>query len=1189
MNIIARIFKILFHPKSVVLLVAAALVALLLRFGGRFGITGHLRLYLIIGIIVVALVAEIVMTLRRRRKSEQVEVSLIQEADASVADAGADQKRAREAARQELLAALAALKRTSVAGGVGGGAALHALPWFMVLGAGNSGKSTLVRNSGLRVPGRQPGDMKAIGSSRHCEWWFTNQAVLLEADRRFADPAQDKATERDWGAFLEQLRKTRQPALNGVVVTISAEDLSRGDSARLDAQIQLLRRRLDDLSRGLRLVFPVYVVVTKIDLIHGFGEFFGDLTGAARDQVWGATLSGALMAETAPEKLFDQEFQLLFHTLLKRRMPRLVREERLDRMGGIYLFPLEFHALRVRLRRCIQGLLAPGAYEHGPLLRGLYFASGGGGGQPSEVVLTEVSRVIGLPTDPFGPYASYGSGPGGANDPYGARGGQAAGGAPAPPYFLANLFLNVIIPDYAIARPSAGATQRFRRTHLIAAAAAGLLLLLSGVWMTTSFVGNRRLLREAQRVALDTRADPATPRTPGELRLQLQQLDPLRRQLERLDERDARAGFRLGLGLYQGREVNRQARRRYLDGLARALVVPSREKLGRELAAPEARASWEAFYEPYVAYRMLCDPALGDAPLLTGQLGHLWRGRGGGGDSAELLTLIQQHVAFAWTHKEDLAPCRVAPSSDLAYRFRGLWEASSRADLLFTALTDAASRETGPFTLASVPDAPLLLVAADGAQEGPRVEGAFTVAGWEKIRASLAKTGNQALPAWLMADLPGGGRGAADPSRFLSWYVREYIERWNRFLAAVAVSRQGGMIETVDRLEELARDDSPFYRLLQEAARNVDFDSQLKGDERATYGRLLDIDAAFATLRAFARQAGDVGPEGSRAGDYHAAFTKLAAKVAELPGAGDTGRRALELTREIDQKPDSEDHVFGHLQGIANRFCGLSRTGESASNEALRTFLRGPAQVALRACRGESFGRLDESWQRQVLEPYRSLASKYPFDRTSRIDVTIDEFGRFFGGARGTLKAFTDQQLPQYAASGDGAGAGDAGLSPEMRKALDAAAAIRRAFGLENADEPRLSFDIQPCQVTLPAQSSILKIGNSDPIEYSNGGRKWRTYEWPDRGGERAARVALHLRDGSEPENVQDGFWALFRLLDSATVTPQADGKVRLEWALDDGSGGRHLARYDLDPRARDNPFVPGFFAQFRLPASLGQ
>jgi type VI protein secretion system component VasK len=160
-----------------------------------------------------------------------------------------------------------------------------------------------------------------------------------------------------------------------------------------------------------------------------------------------------------------------------------------------------------------------------------------------------------------------------------------------------------------------------------------------------------------------------------------------------------------------------------------------------------------------------------------------------------------------------------------------------------------------------------------------------------------------------------------------------------------------------------------------------------------------------------------------------------------------------------------------------------------------------------------------------------------------------------------------------------------------MKKALDAAAAIRRAFGLENADEPRLSFDIRPRQVTPPAQYSSLKIGNSAPIEYSSGsgGRKFWPFQWPDLGGEQAARVALHLRDGSEPENAQDGVWALFRLLDTATVTPQDGGLVRLEWALEDGSGQRQPASYDLQPRARENPFAPGFFEQFKLPASLGQ
>jgi len=203
--------------------------------------------------------------------------------------------------------------------------------------------------------------------------------------------------------------------------------------------------------------------------------------------------------------------------------------------------------------------------------------------------------------------------------------------------------------------------------------------------------------------------------------------------------------------------------------------------------------------------------------------------------------------------------------------------------------------------------------------------------------------------------------------------------------------------------------------------------------------------------------------------------------------------------------------------------------------------------------------------------------------------VTVDEFGGFFGGVQGALKLFTDKQLPQYSAQSDGAGDGDAGISPELKQALDTAAAIRRAFGLENADKPQLTFDIRPRQVTPPAQYSILKIGNIAPKEYRGGGRQFWFYQWPDLGGEQAARVALHLRDGSEPENVQVGVWAFFRLLDMATVTLQGDGLTRVAWAIEDGSGHRQLVSYDLQPRARDNPFAPGFFQEFKLPARLGQ
>ena len=47
------------------------------------------------------------------------------------------------------------------------------------------------------------------------------------------------------------------------------------------------RRRLDELNRELRISLPVYLMVTKCDLVAGFTEYFDDLAQEGRAQVWG--------------------------------------------------------------------------------------------------------------------------------------------------------------------------------------------------------------------------------------------------------------------------------------------------------------------------------------------------------------------------------------------------------------------------------------------------------------------------------------------------------------------------------------------------------------------------------------------------------------------------------------------------------------------------------------------------------------------------------------------------------------------------------------------------------------------------------------------------------------------------------------------------------------------------------------
>ena len=106
---------------------------------------------------------------------------------------------------------------------------LYQLPWYMIIGAPGAGKTTALVNSGLQFPladkfGKAA--LRGIGGTRNCDWWFTNDAVLLDTAGRYA--TQESQQERDaseWHHFLALPCKYRgrQPT-NGVIVTLSVAD-----------------------------------------------------------------------------------------------------------------------------------------------------------------------------------------------------------------------------------------------------------------------------------------------------------------------------------------------------------------------------------------------------------------------------------------------------------------------------------------------------------------------------------------------------------------------------------------------------------------------------------------------------------------------------------------------------------------------------------------------------------------------------------------------------------------------------------------------------------------------------------------------------------------------------------------------------------------------------------------------------
>jgi type VI secretion system protein ImpL len=85
--------------------------------------------------------------------------------------------------------------------------ALQQLPWYMFVGAPGSGKTTALQHSGLTFPlaeamGKTA--LRGVGGTRHCDWWFTDEAVLLDTAGRYT--TQDSHGDVDKAAWSGAVR-----------------------------------------------------------------------------------------------------------------------------------------------------------------------------------------------------------------------------------------------------------------------------------------------------------------------------------------------------------------------------------------------------------------------------------------------------------------------------------------------------------------------------------------------------------------------------------------------------------------------------------------------------------------------------------------------------------------------------------------------------------------------------------------------------------------------------------------------------------------------------------------------------------------------------------------------------------------------------------------------------------------------
>ena len=213
---------------------------------------------------------EPVLDILRRRRERKLESRRRRDGHPRVSTTARAKKQRRFAERMST--ALALLKKARGTRGY-----LYEQPWYAIIGPPGAGKTTALLNSGLKFPLADEmgqGAVAGVGGTRLCDWWFTENAVLIDTAGRYTTQDSNAAVDRaGWHAFLDLLRRTRprQP-LNGVIVAIALSDIAEAPSKERTAHAAEIRRRIKELESRLGVRMPVYALFTKADLIAGFTD-----------------------------------------------------------------------------------------------------------------------------------------------------------------------------------------------------------------------------------------------------------------------------------------------------------------------------------------------------------------------------------------------------------------------------------------------------------------------------------------------------------------------------------------------------------------------------------------------------------------------------------------------------------------------------------------------------------------------------------------------------------------------------------------------------------------------------------------------------------------------------------------------------------------------------------------------------
>jgi type VI secretion system protein ImpL len=1166
--------------------VGVAILALLVWFFGPLlpWLEGWIsRLAIVLVLLAIWIAANLTLHFIHRGREQKLEKG-VTEKQADETDRGSE-----EAAvlGERMATALALLKKARGTRGY-----LYEQPWYAIIGPPGAGKTTALLNSGLKFPLASEmgqGAVAGVGGTRLCDWWFTENAVLIDTAGRYTTQDSNAAVDRaGWEAFLDLLRRTRprQP-LNGVIVAIALTDIAAAPQNERLAHARAVRRRIKELEERLNIRLPVYLVFTKSDLISGFGEFFDDLDRDQREQVWGVTFPYGKAATTPPVSQFPEELQLIVGRLNDRLFDRLQAEQSPDRRALIASFPTQIASLAQPLQGFLTEAFGGSRLDPAPFLRGVYFASGTQEGSPIDRLTGVMMRAFGLDQ----------------------RRAAALRPVQGRSYFLGHLVSRVIFGEAMLV--SEPPSARLRRMVVRSAAYAAVALLTLGVagWLVYNRSTSERevvamatALDTYEKIAKETAFDPVND-------ADLPKLVPLLDAARDLAG-SAKAGSPLlaGFDLSQTEKLRSGASGVYRHALGYALLPRLIWRLEAQMRGYFTQP--EFLYEATRVYLMLGGQGPLDKSLVKEWMTYDWQAQYSGAGNLAVVADLQTHLDALLAQ-----PLPAVPLDDaLIAKARTTFSRVSLASRAYSRIKPSAAAQNLP------PWRPgdalgraggSVFIRDSGKKLSDGIPGFLTVDGFHKVLLPALSTATRevASESWVLGQKVAASLDLTQQSQVanevVKLYMDDYAKAWDALLQDIEIAPLHSLNQAAQDLYILSSKQSPLKELLTAIAQQLTLSEPPKPS-------VAEVAAAEAE-KALKDKAAAAAPTVAKSATLAALLAGQAGAAPALPPGHEIDERYRPL-RELVSPPGSApiEQVLKLLDDLRQQLARLNAAGVGATaappaaddpSLALRAESQRQPQPLGRwlASMAEQSTALRAGGARQqVVSAYSgvngpgrlcapAVNGRFPFVPGSANETPLDDFAKLFAPG-GLIDGFFNTNLRPYVnTSGktwtpqavDGV---SAPVSPADIVQFQRAAVIRDLFFGSGSATISVRFDITPVELDAGASQVSLELDGTS-ITYAHGPTRSTQVTWPGPNGMTNVRLVFNPPpEGGTGVLSETGPWAMFRLFGHGTLQ-QAGSPERylLTFALGDRS-----ASFEIRAGSVMNPFAPGVLQDFRCPAVNG-